>query len=385
MNRSSHILLTGGRAPVAVDLGRMLAKQGYTVHVADSLRYYMSQGSNIFASSSVISPPSRNLNHFAADLNGIIKEKGIDVIIPTCEEVLYLAKIRGQLPEGIECFFDDFDKLLGLHSKHDFINFCQIHRFAIKAPRTKLVKNLQEIIDFQKEVGDIIIKATYSRFSSNIYIKPSMEDLKKIAFQDSNPWLAQEYINGTEYASYSIAKHGQVIATSVYTPEYRMGLASATFFRPKLHPKVEAFTKQIVAKLGYHGHIAFDFIEKGDDLFVIECNPRMNSGFHLIADKLDFSQVLTSQQLTPFIIKSESQRAKKFAAMMPFCLGDQKRSTKKILEDFSNSEDVLWQRSDPLPIIWALWTYLFYFIKSLFSGTTLHYECSHDSEWNGDY
>ena len=50
MNLSKQILITGGRAPVAIDLGRNLARNDGSVHVADSLRFYMSQGSGAFSS-----------------------------------------------------------------------------------------------------------------------------------------------------------------------------------------------------------------------------------------------------------------------------------------------------------------------------------------------
>jgi hypothetical protein len=101
---------------------------------------------------------------------------------------------------------------------------CSIH-----IPSTALIKNrddLKKIINPEEKV----FKPVFSRFASHILICPNNSSLQKIASAKNFPWVAQEFISGKEYCTYSVAVAGKIQAHSCYHPKYRAGLGSGIYF-----------------------------------------------------------------------------------------------------------------------------------------------------------
>jgi short-subunit dehydrogenase involved in D-alanine esterification of teichoic acids len=60
----TNILLTGGRAPVTLDLARAFHRAGHTVFMAESLRGHLSQPSNAVKAHFVVPAPRQELRRF---------------------------------------------------------------------------------------------------------------------------------------------------------------------------------------------------------------------------------------------------------------------------------------------------------------------------------
>ena len=86
-----NILLTGGRAPAALELARAIHKAGHTVFMAESLRGHLSQPSNTIAKNFYVPPPRQQTSAFINALKTIIIENRISLLIPTGEEQFYVA------------------------------------------------------------------------------------------------------------------------------------------------------------------------------------------------------------------------------------------------------------------------------------------------------
>ena len=93
----AKFLITGARAPVALELARNLSKDGHTVYIADSLRFPLARCSNFVKKIFRIAAPRLSLSQFKNDLQKIIKDYNIDLLIPTCEEVFYISAIKSSL------------------------------------------------------------------------------------------------------------------------------------------------------------------------------------------------------------------------------------------------------------------------------------------------
>ena len=94
-------------------------------------------------------------------------------------------------------------------------------------------------------------------------------------FDPANPWVAQEYISGQQYHTYSICHNGYITAHATYPSTFTAKRNTAIVFQHVDHPAIFKWVKTFVEKNQYTGQIGFDFIETQDgQLSALECNPR---------------------------------------------------------------------------------------------------------------
>ena len=91
-----RILLTGGRAPGTLELLRILAHGSAQVFLAESLPYSVTSFSRYLNRSYRVPPPRQQAEEYAYAILDIVRKEGIQLIIPTCEEMC--KKTNGYLP-----------------------------------------------------------------------------------------------------------------------------------------------------------------------------------------------------------------------------------------------------------------------------------------------
>jgi hypothetical protein len=96
-NKAPVLLLTGGRAPATLALARQLIRQGYRIHMAESATFYLCQASNAIERHHSVPSPRLNPKQYIASLIRICQEAGITALLPTCEEVFYIAQAHAEL------------------------------------------------------------------------------------------------------------------------------------------------------------------------------------------------------------------------------------------------------------------------------------------------
>lgn len=385
MELKKNILVTGGRAPVTLDLGRLLKNHNHgKLIVADSLKYFLSQASAVFSEKYSIRPPNPNSQNFADDLIAIIKKENIDFLIPTCEEVFFISKHKDAISRHCTVFCDDLAKMLKLHHKSTFIE--QAEDCTVSLPQTFTVNSQREIEKFLPKSHDWVFKPAYSRFAENALLRPNREVLRHLNFNPKNPWVAQEFIDGTELCSYSIAINGKITAHQTYIPQYKVGLGAGMYFEICANKKIDNFVKNFVEKHNYTGHIGFDFIQKNNDqMYVIECNPRATSGIHFIDKDFDILQALTTENSKAYVSKNDKPPLMIGSAFI--FIGLSKYFFKKPLKYISawiRASDVTGTVRDWKPLFFQYFVFLHLMYQSLKTGKTLQ-ECSSvDVEWNGE-
>ena len=97
----ANILLTGGRAPVALELARVFHAAGHAVFLAESVRFPLAGPSRAVRKNYRVPPPNADPSGFVDALLGIIRRERIDLLAPTCEELFYVA--RGHAALSAEC------------------------------------------------------------------------------------------------------------------------------------------------------------------------------------------------------------------------------------------------------------------------------------------
>lgn len=258
-----RILLTGTRAPATVDLARKLTAAGCTVFGSDSMASPIGKRDLRYPS------PRFKTQQFIAALNSFVASHSIDIIWPTCEEMFYV----GQNLSSLACpaFCPIWDVLRLLHNKKEFIRFARHQSNAISFPR-------------EGASADTLWKREFSRFSTHVTrTKPV----------DTSGWFQQERIKGEEFSSWGLCRDGHLLLAANYAALARSS-GSATAFMPLAAPDAVQFMSDIAAATRYTGSFAFDFIRNEQGAaYVLECNPRLTSGVHLVKNPEDILNAIS--------------------------------------------------------------------------------------------
>jgi len=267
----SRILITGGRAPIALDLARTLRRAGHQVHIADVFKTRMLGRFDQHTYASPVHAPVA----FAADVNRLNAKLRPDLIIPLCEEIFHLARLA---EPTLPLYAPPLATLMRLHSKFAFIEWA--NELGLDAPATE---RLTEPVDAGIAARSVF-KPEFSRFGSRCLIKPSRHRLKHKDL--SNDWLRQDYIAGEDLCFYALAQHGRLTAFAAYRSDWRAKGGASYHFQPLAPPlagRLREIAKRLIAASSLTGQIACDLRHDADDrLWLIECNPRGTSGLHLL-------------------------------------------------------------------------------------------------------
>ncbi|QGQ99646.1 hypothetical protein EHS13_34675 [Paenibacillus psychroresistens] len=396
-----NILLTGGRAPVTLELARQFTAAGHRVYVAESLNRYLCRVSSAVTGCFKVPEPRFQPDEFIDALCEIAIKQGIDLIIPTCEEIFYVARGLERLKLHCTVFTDSFSKLTSLHNKLDFIQKAAGYGFIV--PETRLIQSAEEwraaLSAFSPENG-LVFKPVYSRFAAKtLIIEPSLErnsqvDLENLQHQYpvseisvTAPWVVQAYIPGQLISTYSIVHDGIVSAHAAYETSYKAGLGASIFFKPLQHIAVFNWIRRFVELEQFTGQIAFDFIETSEGkLYPLECNPRATSGTHLFepADRLDqaFISFASSKPLTP----KPTTRSMLSLAMLSYGFAGIRtwKHLRAWISAYSQSKDVIFRWRDPFPYVEQLRVLFATWQMSRKLQISMVEALTYDIEWNGE-
>ena len=131
-----NILITSPRAPVVLDWMRVFADADKTV-LCDSLRFPLAAfaaRSNPRVRYCRIPPPRYDFAGYAAAMRGLVAEA--DFVVPTCEDIFYLAHVPLPESEREKLFMPPRTLLLGLHDKWRFFDYLP-RDTAVRLPHTR--------------------------------------------------------------------------------------------------------------------------------------------------------------------------------------------------------------------------------------------------------
>lgn len=362
--RFTRILILGARAPVALEWARLLAAHGCNVWLSDSVWFALSRGSQ-FAKGFLKTPSPRfDPAGYEATLKQFIVRHGIELIIPTCEEVFHLHSIR----EIVPVFAPEFSLLQQLHSKRRFIQLAE--SLSLPVPRT------EPVIDRQwggMESGDWWMKPEYSRFA----VRGGSP--AEVDYSDGS-WIAQERLRGQEWCCYAVAMQGKLAAYASYRSIFRAGRGASVSFVQESMPAMFSWVESFVRETNITGQIAFDFIATEDGrMLPLECNPRATSGIHLLAGSTAWAESVLTNSAPENCIHAASDAAAMLA--IPMLLAPKLPGWKSA---WRQSRDVVWRWRDPLPeIVGQTISLIGFGIRALALGITLNEAFTWDIEWNG--
>lgn len=276
-----RVLVTGARAPVALDLARAFAAAGWEPHLADSVRPWGAQLSAAGAGRlHRFAPPRFAFPRFRRDLAGLVRQLQPELVVPTCEEVFYLAEAAARDGYADRVFAPPAGLLRDLHSKVEFSALAR--RCGVAAPATRRLTARRDVEALGGEAAHLVFKPEFSRFASHVLVRPGPKALAALAPSPEHPWAAQAFVEGEEICIWSAARNGEVTAFAAYRPSWRLGRSASFYFQTDRDPALLDMARAIASGLRATGQLSYDVIRRPDGVVVpLECNPRTVSGVHL--------------------------------------------------------------------------------------------------------
>lgn len=377
-----RVLVLGGRAPVALDHARRFAAQGSTVYVADSVPCRISSYGRAVAGTFRLPPPRFAAGEFAGELARILQERRIDLLLPTCEEVFYVSRLRHRLPRQCLVFAPPFDQLRDLHSKRRFLELAA--HCGANIPNSACISNIRDAVTWS-EGRPVVLKPEFSRFGVHVRLHPEGIPAGSAELEPMGGWVVQEFCAGRELCSYSVAVDGVVTAHVEYQPRYRMASSSSFYFDPCSAPGIRDFVDRFVRKIDFTGQISFDWIIGRDGRpSVLECNPRAISGLHLF-DMLDPLPAAIMGQAKSCIIPRQ-RRPKMFSAIMVSMGLRGALRTRRLgewLADWRRASDVLSHEGEIAPTLGGLLDMGSHYRRAISQKCSIREASTRDIEWDG--
>jgi len=377
------VMILGGRAPVALDHARRFAWHRWRVLVADSVPCRTSGWSNAVAATIALPPPRDQPREFARALAAAAQKHNVDLVLPTCEEVFYVARYRELMPTGVAVATDHIDKLRSLHSKLEFLKLAQ--GCGASVPDSVGVASIEEARDWARG-RPMVLKPEYSRFGVHVQLHPNGIPAHSAALPLPGRWVAQEFCEGEEICSYSVAAAGRLTAHVAYRPLYRMSRSSSYYFDPLQVPTIRWFVERLVAKIGYTGQISFDWIlgNRGS-CTVLECNPRAISGVHLFAADDSLPRAFTGEEdavVEPGVPKPRMLAPLMMTVGLASAIRESRIADWK--HDFGRASDVLLESGDRLPMIGCVRDFGSHAWRAVRKRCTVREATTRDIEWDGE-
>ncbi len=378
---SLRVLLTSSRAPVTLDLARRFHRSGDEVFVCDSLRHGCGAYSSCHDGFHELSRPRQDPATYIDDLQQLVERLKIDLLVPTCEEVFFIAAMRERI--GCDVFVDSFERLGEIHNKWTFSQ-CGSNEHAC-VPETHRFESRDEMVDAFDDLTEWVFKPVYSRFASETLVGPRRSALKAADFSRGKAWVAQRRIRGQEYSTYSVARNGRLLAMATYQSMYRAGRGSGIYFRAIDHSIITDYVRSFVTSIDFTGQIGFDCIEDDRGVWIIEANPRATSGLHLFRDDQPLADTICGRR-DDLLMPIDSKPMMLAAAMPIWGLGKAIRTRQpiKAIVDFANARDVLFRWHDPMPLFALPLTIGELAWIALRERKSLQQAATHDIEWNGE-
>lgn len=382
----STILLTGGRAPVTLDLARAFQRAGHVVYVAESLRGHLTEPSAAIKAHFEVPAPRQEPEAFLAALRSIIEAYQIELLIPTCEEVFHIAKGLNTLPCRV--FTEPLARLDGYHNKWKFV--VKAGECDLRVPESMLVTRQDDLLYAYAHWRGLVLKPVYSRFAARTLILPPLKDAMATLTFDSltnqEPWIAQEYIEGEQFCSYSVCQNGRILAHAVYPTAFTAGQGATIAFQSVQHDAIYEWVRTFVEYYKVTGQMAFDFVQTADgNVVALECNPRATSGAHLLTSNPRFVESFFNSELeciTPYEGTSRMLGTAMLTYGLPTSLFNGRFGA--WLKTFSHSDDVLLDFRDPLPFLLQWRSILSYVLLGRKQGISALEASTFDIEWNGE-
>jgi predicted ATP-grasp superfamily ATP-dependent carboligase len=353
-----NILVTSSRMPFALDEIRKLGRAGHRVYAADT--FYSAPGSHSrwVVEHFEVTPPEADTTRYITEIDEIVERREIDLLIPCFEEVFYLARYRERLSLRAHLFAADFPLLARMHQKASFRALAE--ELHIATPATELVADVKELACALHRIPRYVARPAWSRGGVQVLANAGplagAVALKDCVPTAQRPWIVQEYIDGIDVCSFSVARHGHIAAHCTYVHPKEIEHAGGIVFESVADHDVETCAQRVVESTGYHGQISMDFRRGPRGLVVLECNPRPTAGVHLMPEWMLVWALLGRANGVPKVVPAGVRRLYASALVRDAVLHPRELPA-NLAYLFSDAADIYAEAGDRMPALFQMLSY----------------------------
>lgn len=181
------------------------------------MHYHVCKFSRVVAKSLQVPAPKEDPGGYIRGVLDAVRQEGIDLIIPMHEEIFYLAEAAQSSQEiRSKLLAPPFKELITLHNKWEFSQF--MTKCGLKVPEAILCKSYEDIETLDRD-REWALKPVYGRAATNVYhLKPGkpLPLREEVDVSEEVHYIAQEWLGGSRYCTYSVLQSGKVMIWTVY-------------------------------------------------------------------------------------------------------------------------------------------------------------------------
>jgi hypothetical protein len=349
-------LITTSRMPFALDEVRKLGRTGHTVFASDTFRSAPG-GRTRFAAESFVTPSPRfDSNGFVARVSELVRQHGIELVLPAFEEALTLSEHAGILPARL--FAPRFETLRMLHHKHAFIEFAR--KLGLPTPMTTVARSDAELRSAVAKSPGFFARPVNSRGGIDL-----LTDTGPLAGAmpigdchptPEHPWIVQPFVSGVDVCTFSVVHQGRLSAHVSYVHPREIEHAGGIVFESVREPETLAIAQRIAEESGYEGQLSLDLRLGRDGFVLIECNPRPTAGVFMLTDEEFERAVMAPPPREPFVAPPGRTRKFTFALLRDMAL-HWREIPRDLPHLLSAAPDVYAERGDWAPALFQLLSY----------------------------
>ena len=275
----TRVLVTTARMWYSLSTIRILSRHGFGVYAVDSTRNSGGLYSK-YVKESLISPPLSRPGDYMEFIVELVVSRGIDVILPTFEEVFVLSYYRHMLPDKVRLLLAPYPVLAMLHDKYHMTRYAE--KIGIPTPKTVLMKDF----DANEWEFPLVIKPRRSRAAVGVKAFSSLNDLQQVyPTVNAEEYLVQEKLPAVQYCTLGLAFNGALKGNTIYKNmrEFPEGGGVGTNRQTVEVAEISDYMEKIIKSLDYTGFIGADFLfdQRTGKYNLVDVNPRMNPGLFL--------------------------------------------------------------------------------------------------------
>ena len=337
------VLLTLGRLPVALDLARGFAACGWRVIVADPFPMHLARMSNAVHGCYRVAAPAPHPRQFLDDIRALIAKESVDLVVPVSEETPHVASLLEEVGPATRLFAPSLDTVLRLHDKYDFIAWAQA--LDLPVPQTWRADDPEHRQISRDQ--PFVLKPRSACSGIGVRLRAAGSDVEA-----RHDHVVQEWLEGRLLSSFSIARGGQTVLTSVYEATLLDGSVGVCFRRVDDAMAVEQWIATFVTATQHTGFIAFDFIvDEAGVARAIECNPRSTSGIHFLRSDTLPAAIAEDEPPTGDIYRPESSLTEAYSGLTVALRSLGSTEARSSWRRLREARDVTWRSDDPWPFL----------------------------------
>ena len=371
--------------PFALDLVRKLHAGGHEVYASDTFASAGGSHSGALAGHFVTASAEHATEQFIDDVEKIVRDHGIEMVLPAFEEAFYLATAHDRLDPITTLYTGPFSDLARLHDKGTFQRLAV--ELGLPAPETVVARSDADLADAIARWPRWFARAAFSRGGVALLTNtgPLADRMKPedVHPSDDEPWLVQPFVDGPMNCTYSTLHDGHVTAHCTYAAPRQWHHSTGIEFEAIDGGPSLAIIETLGRHLGYTGQLSFDFVDRGEaGLTLIECNPRPTDGVLLMSPEQLVDGLMNPEQETTMV--EPGKLVELSFAVFASMFGDGVRNIPSSIHDLLHVKDPNSGWHDHLPTLYSALSLAHHAKVGWREHKGLFEAMADDMSWDGD-